>query len=229
MSTTIPGYGMWALAAVNAAFFIFFAWSFYKPLNARDWRSLGLFSAFIVALFAEMYGFPLTLFLLSGWLSSKFPGMNWLSHDAGHIFEMMFGWRVNPHFGPFHIASFVFIGWGFWLLSEAWPVLYRAQREERVAREGIYSRIRHPQYVGFFLIMTGFLLQWPTLLTLAMYPILVWVYARLSIAEERDSLKRFGEAYVRYMAEVPRFIPRRRRSTDASAVNDRARSKRKST
>lgn len=209
MSTTIPGYGLWALAVINAAFFIFFAWSFYKPTNARDWRSFGLFSAFVVALFAEMYGFPLTLFLLSGWLSSTFPQVDWLTHDAGHLLEMMFGWSGNPHFGPFHIASFLLIGGGFWLLAAAWPVLYRAQREGRVAREGPYARIRHPQYVGFFLIMTGFLLQWPTLLTLAMYPILVWVYARLSISEERDCLKQFGESYSRYMTEVPRFIPRR--------------------
>lgn len=213
MSTAIPGYGLWGLAIINAAFFIFFAWSFYKPLNARDWRSFGLFSAFVVALFAEMYGFPLTLFLLSGWLSSHFPQVNWLTHDAGHLLEMMFGWRAHPHLGPFHIASFVFIGAGFWLLSVAWPVLYRAQREARVAREGPYSRIRHPQYVGFFLIMTGFLLQWPTLLTLVMYPVLVLVYARLSISEERDSLDRFGEDYRHYMADVPRFIPHRRRAT----------------
>lgn len=218
MSTTIPGYGLWALAAINAAFFIFFAWSFYKPLNARDWRSFGLFSAFLVALFAEMYGFPLTLFLLSGWLSSKFPQVNWLTHDAGHLFEMMFGWRGNPHLGPFHIASFLLIGGGFWLLSAAWPVLYRAQRDGRVADQGPYARIRHPQYVGFFLIMTGFLLQWPTLLTLAMYPVLAWVYARLSTAEERDSVKRFGEAYNRYMAEVPRFIPHRHATADVSGV-----------
>lgn len=218
MTATIHGYGLWGLAAINAAFFIFFAWSFYKPLNARDWRSFGLFSAFIVALFAEMYGFPLTLFLLSGWLSSRFPQVDWLSHDAGHVFEMLFGWRVNPHFGPFHVASFVLIGWGFWLLALAWPVLYRAQREGRVAQEGVYARIRHPQYVAFFLIMTGFLLQWPTLLTLAMYPILVWVYARLAITEERDSLKRFGEAYARYMREVPRFVPHRRHGTDASGA-----------
>lgn len=216
----MSAYGFWSLAVINAAFFIFFAWSFYKPLNARDWRSFGMYSAFIVALFAEMYGFPLTLYLLSGWLSSKFPGVNWMSHDAGHLFEMIFGWRANPHFGPFHLASFALIGGGFWLLSAAWPVLYQAQREGRVAREGPYARIRHPQYVGFFLILTGFLLQWPTLLTLTMYPVMVWVYARLSITEERENLALFGDAYRLYMQEVPRFIPRRHRpaSTGPGAV-----------
>jgi protein-S-isoprenylcysteine O-methyltransferase Ste14 len=216
----MSAYGLWTLAVINAVFFIFFAWSFYKPLNARDWRSFGMYSAFIVALFTEMYGFPLTLYLLSGWLSSKFPGVNWMSHDAGHLFEMIFGWRANPHFGPFHLASFALIGGGFWLLSAAWPVLYKAQREGRVAREGPYARIRHPQYVGFFLILTGFLLQWPTLLTLALYPLMVWMYARLSITEERESLARFGDAYRLYMQEVPRFIPRRHRpaSTGPGAV-----------
>lgn len=217
MNAAIPGYGLWALAAINAAFFIFFAWSFYKPLTARDWRSFGLYSAFIVALFAEMYGFPLTLFLLSGWLSSRFPEVDWLSHDAGHLLEMLFGWRVNPHFGPFHIASFALIMSGFWLLSAAWPVLYRAQHDGRVAQEGPYARIRHPQYVAFFLIMTGFLLQWPTLLTLAMYPVLVWMYVRLSIREERESLARFGESYRLYMEQVPRFLPRRRTTSSLTA------------
>ncbi|HEX7111835.1 MAG TPA: isoprenylcysteine carboxylmethyltransferase family protein, partial [Mizugakiibacter sp.] len=141
MNNPIPGYGLWALALVNAAFFIFFAWSFFTPTTRRDWRSLGLFSAFIVALFAEMYGFPLTLFLLSGWLSSRFPGVNWVSHDAGHLFDMMFGWSGDPHFGLFHIASYLLIGGGFWLLAAAWPVLYRAQREGRIAREGPYAHV----------------------------------------------------------------------------------------
>ena len=129
MHASDAGYGLWLLAAINAAFFIFFAWSFYTPLSTRDWRSFGLYSAFVVALFAEMYGFPLSLFLLSGWLSSRFPEVNWLSHDAGHVLEMIFGWRGNPHFGPFHILSFLLIGGGFWLLSRAWPVLYQARLE----------------------------------------------------------------------------------------------------
>ena len=110
MHASDNGYGLWFLAAINAAFFIFFAWSFYKPLTRWDWRGLGMFSAFVVALFAEMYGFPLTLYILGGWLSANYPQVNWLSHDAGHLLEMLFGWRTNPHFGPFHMASFVAIG-----------------------------------------------------------------------------------------------------------------------
>ena len=205
------GYGLWTLAVLNAALFIFFAYTFYTPSTRRDWRSFGMYSAFIVALFAEMYGFPLSLYFLSGWLSSRFPEVNWLSHDAGHVFEMIFGWRANPHFGPFHVLSMVFIVWGFWLLSSAWAVLYRAQRLGEMAATGPYARIRHPQYVAFVLIMFGFLLQWPTLITLAMFPILVIAYWRLSKAEERDSLARFGEAYARYAAATPAFIPGRRR------------------
>ena len=212
MNTMTSGYGLWVLAVVNAAFFIFFAWSFYTPITTRDWRSFGLFSAFVVALFAEMYGFPLSLYLLSGWLSSRFPGVNWQSHDAGHVLEMMFGWRSHPHFGPFHILSFVLIGGGFWLLARAWPVLYNAQRRGELARTGPYARVRHPQYVGFALIMTGFLVQWPTLLTLVLYPVMLVTYWRLAINEERETRARVGAEYERYLAAVPRFIPRRRRT-----------------
>ncbi|WP_175817017.1 methyltransferase family protein [Burkholderia diffusa] len=208
MHDNSPAYGLWLLAVVNSAFFIFFAFTFYKPKTKRDWRSLGGFSAFIVALFSEMYGFPLTIYLLSGWLQSHYPQVNWFSHDAGHLLEMMFGWKVNPHFGPFHLLSFVFIGGGFWIIAAGWQVLYRAQRRHAVATTGVYAYIRHPQYVGFVLIMFGFLLQWPTLLTLAMFPVLVYMYTRLARSEERDSLAEFGHAYQRYMDEVPAFIPR---------------------
>jgi protein-S-isoprenylcysteine O-methyltransferase Ste14 len=201
-------YGLWLLVFVNSAIFILFAFSFAKPLSARDWRSFGAFSAFIVAYFAEMYGFPLTIFLLSGWLQTRFPDVDWLAHDSGHLLEMIFGWRANPHFGPFHILSFVFIFGGFWLLSTAWPVLYRAQRSKSLAATGPYARMRHPQYVGFVLIMIGFLIQWPTLLTLAMFPILVFMYWRLALKEESDTEAEFGEAYRRYAEKTPRFFPR---------------------
>ena len=202
------GYGLWSLALINAAFFILFAASFFKPRSARDWRTLGLYSAFIVALFTEMYGFPLTIYLLSGWLSAHFPEIDWLSHDAGHLPEMLFGWRANPHFGPFHLLSTAFIIAGFWLLARAWPVLYAAQQGGRLACTGPYARLRHPQYAAFFLVMFGFLLQWPTLITLLLFPILVFAYARLARHEEREALAAFGDAYRRYMDETPAWWPK---------------------
>ena len=201
-------YGLWWLVVINSLVFIIFAFSFAKPQSARDWRSLGAFSAFIVALFTEMYGFPLTIYLLSGWLGSRYPGIDFLTHDAGHLFETLFGWRANPHFGPFHLLSFVFIGGGFILLASAWDALYKAQRAGTLATSGPYATIRHPQYVAFVLMMFGFLLQWPTLLTLIMFPILLLVYVRLSFNEERDARARFGEEYTRYAARTPAFFPR---------------------
>ena len=201
-------YGLWWLVIVNSLVFIVFAFSFYKPRTRRDWRSFGAFSAFIVALFAEMYGFPLTIYLLSGWLQSRYPGVDWFAHDAGHLLEMLFGWRANPHFGPFHILSFAFIGGGFILLARAWRVLYAAQRTHTLATTGPYARIRHPQYAAFVLIMFGFLVQWPTLLTLAMFPVLTYMYVRLARREEREVAAEFGQEYKRYAARTPAFIPR---------------------
>lgn len=202
-----PAYGLWSLVIINSLIFIIFAFSFAKPQTKRDWRSFGAFSAFLVALFTEMYGFPLTIYLLSGWLTSNFPGVNFLAHDSGHLLEIMFGWKSNPHFGPFHLLSTVFIFGGFWLLATAWKVLYEAQRSHRLATTGPYARIRHPQYVGFVLIMFGFLLQWPTLVTLAMFPILVFMYLRLARREEREVATEFGENYRRYAAATPAFFP----------------------
>ena len=205
--TDAPGYGLWFFAFLNAAIFIMFAFSFFKPNTSRDWRSFGAFSAFLVALFSEMYGFPLTIYLMSGWLQTTYPGVDWFSHDAGHLPEMMFGWQANPHFGPFHMLSFVLIGFGFWIISAAWRVLYQAQRSSTLATGGPYAWVRHPQYVGFVLVLTGFLLQWPTLLTLAMYPVLIWMYVRLARAEEQETRATFEAQFDAYVARVPAFVP----------------------
>lgn len=207
MNALSPAYGLWSLVIINSLVFIIFAFSFAKPQSKRDWRSFGAFSAFLVALFTEMYGFPLTIYLLSGWLANRIPGFDPLSHDAGHLLEDLFGWRSNPHFGPFHLLSNILIVAGFFLLSSAWKVLYRAQRRHTLATLGPYAKIRHPQYAGFVMIMAGFLLQWPTIVTVAMFPILVYMYIRLARTEERMAYTEFGDEYSKYADRVPGFFP----------------------
>jgi methanethiol S-methyltransferase len=207
MNDGIPAYGLWSLVVVNSLVFIVFAFSFARPQSPRDWRSFGAFSAFVVALFTEMYGYPLTIYLLSGWLTSRWPGVDWFAHDSGHLLEMLFGWRGHPHFGPFHILSFAFIGLGFWLLAAAWPVLYQAQRAQVLATTGPYRYLRHPQYVGFVLVMFGFLVQWPTLVTVVLFPVLVTMYVRLARREEQRAESEFGDAYRAWAARTPAFLP----------------------
>jgi protein-S-isoprenylcysteine O-methyltransferase Ste14 len=210
--TSTPAYGLWTLVLINSAVFILFAFSFFKPNTKRDWRTFGSFSAFIVALFVEMYGFPLTIYLLAGWLGRRFPGANFFTHDAGHLLYSLLGFKGNPHLNPLHLASNLFILGGFLLLARSWRVLFASQQEKKLATTGPYARMRHPQYGGFIVIMVGFLLQWPTLVTLAMFPILVVTYVRLAHREEREVEAELGDEWRAYAAATPRWIPTRGRA-----------------
>jgi protein-S-isoprenylcysteine O-methyltransferase Ste14 len=207
---TDNGYGLWFLVVFNSLLFIFFAASFFHPQSKRDWRALGGFSAFIVALFTEMYGYPLSVYLLSGPLSGLIPGVN-LSHNSGHLWNDLIGWKGDAHVSPFHLASYVFIGGGFWLIAAGWRHLFEAQKAHRLATTGPYAYVRHPQYAGFVVIMVGFLLQWPTFATLLMFPVLLVVYRKLAIREEREVAAEFDTEWQAYAHDLPRFVPRLRR------------------
>lgn len=207
MNGTDPAYGLWSLVVINSAVFIFFAFTFIKPKTRLDWRSLGAFSAFIVALFVEMYGFPLTIYFLSGWLQSRFPQTDVFAHGSGHLWYTLFGFKGDPHLNPIHLLSNVLVFAGFYLTYRAWIVLHAAQQEGELATTGPYSLIRHPQYAGFILVMLGFLLMWPTILTLMMFPVLVMVYIRLAAQEEKLVRQEFAGAYDEYAKEVPAFLP----------------------
>jgi protein-S-isoprenylcysteine O-methyltransferase Ste14 len=200
------GYGLWPLVVFESAVFIVFAASFFHPRSRRDWRALGGVSAFVVALFTEMYGYPLTIYLLSGPLAGLVPGVN-LSHSSGHLLNDLVGWKGNAHLSPFHLASYFLIGVGFWMIVAGWNALYRAQKKDELATSGIYAHIRHPQYGGFIVIMIGFLFQWPTLVTLALFPVLLVVYRRLAIREEHEVRDRFDAAYDTWATNTPRFVP----------------------
>ena len=107
-----------------------------------------------------MYGVPLTIYLLWGWLAGRVEGLDLLSHDAGHLWQTLLGWKGDSHASPIHLLSGVLIADGFILLARAWTAFHAAQREHRLATAGPYERIRHPQYAAFIVIMLGFLVQW---------------------------------------------------------------------
>lgn len=199
-------YGLWPLVVINSVLLIVFAASFFHPRSRRDWRVMGTYSAFIVALFTEMYGAPLTVYLLSGWLGSQFPALK-ATHSGGHLWNDLIGWQGDPHLSPFHLASYLALIGGFWLISAAWNELHKAAKADRLAITGPYAWVRHPQYVGFLAIMVGFLLQWPTIPTLVMFPVLVYVYWRLARSEEREVAALYPDQWPAYAARVHRLWP----------------------
>ena len=201
-------YGLWSLVILNSAVMIFFAASFFHPHTKRDWRAMGGYSAFIVALFTEMYGAPLTVYLLSGWLGTRFPALK-ATHSGGHLWNDLIGWKGDPHVSPFHLASYAVIGGGFWLIAAAWTQLHTAAQNDHLATAGPYAWLRHPQYLGFLLVMSGWLLQWPTIPTLVMFPVLAYVYARLARSEEREVAEAFGSQWTSYAARVHPYRPHR--------------------
>lgn len=205
------GYGFWTLAVFNIGLFAFFAISYMRPRSKLDWRGFQSFMAFIIALFTEMYGFPLTIYALSGWLTKQYPEVDLLAHGSGHLWETLLGYQGPYYLSPGFYISHIFIWGGVILLARTWKVLHQAQKEKRIAKEGLYAHLRHPQYLIFILIMFGFLINWPTIPTLVMFPVLCLTYLSLAKREEKDSIKAFGEEYLTYRAEVPAFIPRLRK------------------
>ena len=200
------GYNQWFIAIGISLLFLWFTFQAFKPKNKTDWKSYGAFSAFIVALFAEMYGFPLSIYLLISWFGNKFPQLT-LTHSGGHLLEILLGNKGDPHFSLFHIISNVFIIGGLFLIADAWKILYAAVQKNSLAVEGPYRYIRHPQYAGFIAIIIGFLLQWPTVPTLMLAPLLIYRYIRLTKSEELQMHKQFGTTYIQYKKETPGFFP----------------------
>ncbi len=198
-------YGLWGLVIINVGLFIGFLFSFAKPTTKMEWHSLGLFSSFIVALFVEMYGFPLTIYLLTSWLGSRYPVVNPFSHENGHLLGIFFGIR-SDHGTVLHLLSNILIFAGAILIAQGWNAVHRGRG--LMVTDGPYKYVRHPQYAGFIAIIIGFLIQWPTLVTIIMAPILIIRYIRLAKREETDMLKQFPKDYLEYMQTVSAWIPK---------------------
>ncbi|NOZ63475.1 MAG: isoprenylcysteine carboxylmethyltransferase family protein [Caldiserica bacterium] len=203
-------YNNWGTVLFSVAFFILFALGFLRPKKKVEWRSMGVFFSFLVVLFMEMYGFPLTIFLLVSLLGKNYPVLDPFSHASGHLILVFLGLAHSAlAMVILHFITNGFIFFGLYLMYRGWKLIYQAGGEKLV-KEGIYAHIRHPQYDGILLITIGFLIQWPSLTTLLMWPILIFAYYKLAMREERELEKQFGEEFLQYKKSVPAFIPRLR-------------------
>lgn len=199
-------YGMWSAVAINAAIFIIFSLSFLKPKKGREWRTMGAFSAFTIALFTEMYGFPLTIYILTSALGSRYPVFEPFNHLNGNLWAVFLGGSV------YLSGALMLLGGGAMLvglvvMGKAWKQIHRAGGQLVIS--GLYARVRHPQYSGLFLIISGMFVQWPTIVTAAMVPVLWLMYYRLARKEEKEMERQHGPSYFSYASEVPMFLPRR--------------------
>lgn len=199
-------YGLWSTVIVNILVFGIFTYTAFKPATKRDWRTLGAFTAFMVALFSEMFGFPLTIYFLTSILGSKYPVFDPFTHLNGHLWVALSGGSIVVY-SILHPLSNVFIFSGLIVIAIGWKGIHAGNGE--LVTSGIYKYIRHPQYSGFVLMIVGFLIQWPTIITLIMAPILLVMYTKLAKKEEKKMVELFGEKYEEYRKQVPAFIPKR--------------------
>lgn len=197
-------YGMWIVAAFNVGLFLFFVLSFLSPKGYAEWRNMGVVAAFLVALFSEMYGFPLSIYLLTAWLGDAYPALDPFSHKLGHLWVVVLG-GSDIAWALIMGASLFLMLAGYLLLSRGWRQVHASR--ETLVTDGLYRYARHPQYTGLFLLITGFLVQWPTLITVLMAPLLIYAYVRLAHREEAAMIQRFGEGYIQYAQRTPAFFP----------------------
>lgn len=198
-------YGLWGAVIFNILIFGIFTYTAFKPMNKRDWRTLGAFAAFMVALFTEMFGFPLTIYFLTSILGNKYPVLDPFTHLNGHLWVALAGGSTVVY-SILHPLSNIIIFSGLIVIAIGWKEVHGGNGQ--LVTSGIYKYVRHPQYSGFTLMILGFLIQWPTIITLIMAPILLIMYKKLAKKEEMHMITLFGDEYKEYGSQVPAFIPK---------------------
>ena len=192
--------GLWPYAVLLIVVGAWAVYHFLAPSSWREWAGAGAVQAFIIALYAEMYGFPLTIYLLTSLLPLEIP----LVHSSGHLWATLLGYGRSGAMVEM-LAGSVFIVTGLLLIIKGWVRIYFGG--DTLVTDGIYGLVRHPQYAGIFLVIIGQLVHWPTVFTLALAPVIVWLYVKLALREEARLVDRFGDQYRKYQQRVPMFIP----------------------
>jgi protein-S-isoprenylcysteine O-methyltransferase Ste14 len=194
--------GTWGLALIVI---VVVSWAMYRylaPESWKEWTRAGVLQAFVIAFYAEMYGFPLTIYFLS-----RFVGLDVAWSDGGNLWAQLFGTPVAHVVAMIAGYSIVFIGAEY--VVEGWRAIHEATRQDELKTDGIYALVRHPQYTGLFLIVFGEgIVHWPTIVSVVAFPVIVVAYTVLARKEERQMLEKFGDDYREYARRVPMLVPR---------------------
>lgn len=194
--------GTWGLAVIVAVIASWLLYRYLAPQSWKEWTRAGVVQAFIIAFYAEMYGFPLTIYFLA-----RFFGLDATWAEGGNLWTQLFGTPV-AHIVAMAMGYAIVFG-GASLVADGWRRVHRARREDRLVTDGVYARMRHPQYTGLFLIVFGEgIVHWPTIVSVIAFPVIVLAYTILARKEERQMLEKFGERYRAYQRRVPMFVPR---------------------
>ena len=193
----------WGLAVIVIVFVSWLLYRYLAPQSWKEWSRAGVLQAFIIAFYAEMYGFPLTIYFLA-----RFFGLDFEWGEGGNLWAQIFGTPVAHIIAMVIGYAIVFVG--ATLVADGWRRIHQARGEGRLVTEGVYSRMRHPQYTGLFVIIFGEgIVHWPTIVSVAAFPVIVIAYTFLARKEERQMVENFGDEYREYRGRVPMFIPRR--------------------
>lgn len=203
--------GMWGLAVIVIVVVSWMLYRFLAPDSWKEWTRAGVLQAFVIAFYAEMYGFPLTIYFLA-----RFFGVDVAWTEGGNLWAQLFGTQTAHILAMTVGYLIVFVGAG--MVVEGWRRIHKARKEESLMTDGIYARVRHPQYTGLFIILFGEgIVHWPTIVSVVAFPVIVLAYTVLARREERDMIATFGEEYREYQKRVPMFIPRRTQNVPEGA------------